>query len=1079
MLRKIFSRVSVLALLVAAAVAGVLGYLTHNWFMALIIGLSILLAVLLVLIVLHYVRREREAGLEEGLAKPDDEERHAQSEADLSRLGALQSKFLEAVDGIKKDFRGRAGVYELPWVLFIGDEDAGKSTLLAECGLDLPAQYARRGFGPTDTLEFVRANELIALDTSSRYLTCKSEQDEREWQRLLALLRRHRPDCPLEAVVFAISMDRLLRSQPAELEELARALRLRLNEIRVRLRIDVPVYIAVTKAAQVAGFAALARLLRPEQLLQAFGWTNDQRRLPDPEARVQGACAELAERLEVMLPDLMLREPDVPRQRALFVLPSDLVTAGDKLAGLLGIAFKKDVYSESTPFLRGVYFTSARADSGLASPTLERLGAPAPRFAADGAGALFLHELVLEVIRGDHTLALREPSIGPLGRRAIQVAAAIGALWFVWAWGTSFWQNYEGSVLLADRAAAVLSKTAGASQISDAARRDRDRGADRAEPPALHRLSAAVARGRCGEARLLVGVREADRRADQGAGPRRPAARRRRGRERRDRARLRRRLAAERQGRRRARAAARELRAADRARVGLPGRLRRVLALAAERSRKDLVRIEQEQLAQASGRLLKLDVLETITARERGPFPPARRVDLGLPAAPSADEGIVYGVYTSAGRERLIAPLLGSIENSGSVSSTVVKTFKSSFAERFDELWKAYLLDGELKPAERLEIATSPYLALLAQVEENTKGDVPGRETTPPWLETFREVRRTLPLAEAAQALADGKNPLKPADAPWVQYKAAIDAVAVETETTGKNSALALQLAHEVAAGKPTEFNRALDMVDSIVPRTGDAGAAAKLRRVLAMPFLDAFSAVMRSAMAELDNIYRDDISKRFAGALSPAAVDELCAKGGALETFVDGEVKPFLRGTHPRPLLEDRAMPLNARFGSLLDTCAEIRIGGGAAGAGGAGGGGGPGEETFTLTGVPAAVEGAPGMLVTSRVFEVSCEGQTAQLRYSEGSATQQKFECKPGCELTLSIVVATNAGVQRDVGKSWGTCGEFLSQGKHADGEIREWLVNGPDGSTIHARYRVKVAEKPKGPAGKPLSIPGGLGG
>ena len=69
---------------------------------------------------------------------------------------------------------------------------------------------------------------------------------------------------------------------------------------------------------------------------------------------------------------------------------------------------------------------------------------------------------------------------------------------------------------------------------------------------------------------------------------------------------------------------------------------------------------------------------------------------------------------------------------------------------------------------------------------------------------------------------------------------------------------------------------------------------------------------------------------------------------------------------------------------------------------AGGGGGGGGPGEETFTLTGVPAAVEGAPGMLVTSRVFEMSCEGESAQLRYSEGSATRQKFECRPGCELS-----------------------------------------------------------------------------
>ena len=39
-----------------------------------------------------------------------------------------------AVDGIKKDFRAARRSHELPWVLFIGDEDAGKSTLLAGAG---------------------------------------------------------------------------------------------------------------------------------------------------------------------------------------------------------------------------------------------------------------------------------------------------------------------------------------------------------------------------------------------------------------------------------------------------------------------------------------------------------------------------------------------------------------------------------------------------------------------------------------------------------------------------------------------------------------------------------------------------------------------------------------------------------------------------------------------------------------------------------------------------------------------------------------------------------------------------------
>ena len=197
----------------------------------------------------------------------------------------------------------------------------------------------------------------------------------------------------------------------------------------------------------------------------------------------------------------------------------------------LGVAFKKDVYSESTPFLRGVYFESARVERRRSSPTLERLGArDAPRFAADGAGSLFLRELVLEVIRGDHTLALREPSHrsarpprdpGRGGDRRALVRVGVGHVVLAELRG-------HGR-LLADRAARVLSKTAGASQIERPARRDRDRGADRAEPSALARLSASCgARSTRRSSATRDDLREVSRPPDQGAPARRSAARGRR-----------------------------------------------------------------------------------------------------------------------------------------------------------------------------------------------------------------------------------------------------------------------------------------------------------------------------------------------------------------------------------------------------------------------------------------------------------------------------------------------------------------------------------------------------------------------
>ena len=1089
LLGRVFSRVSALALAVAGVVAGALGYLTSNWLIALIIGLSILLAVLLVLIVLHYVRRERESGLGEGLTDRDEADRQRQSLEDSSRLGTLTARFQEAVEGIKSDFKNRAGVYELPWVLLIGEDSSGKSTLLAECGLDLPAQFARRGFGKTDTIEFIRANELIGIDTSGRYLACAQEQDTREWHQLLALLRRHRPDCPIETIVFTIPVDALLSRSPGELEELARSLRLRLNEIRVRLRVDVPVYIVATKADQLSGFGALSRLLPPQHLQQAFGWTNDQRRLPDPERRLLEAYEGISERLDAMLPELLQREPDSDRQRALFVLPQDLLAVATVLARFVGVAFKKDVYSESTPFLRGVYFESARVEGAAFSPTLEHVGARgAPPVSGSASGSLFLRELVLEVIKGDHTLALREPSIGPLGRRAIQSAAAIFALWFLWVWGTSFWQNYKGTAALAQSAGAVQATTTSASGLESLRTTIETQELVGRSP--LHWLGfrnlwSALddAKGvfatsfeksidRPTKSRLRADLTKEDATGVQAAIV----------------------LASDiewLQGDMEDATHAPQIESyAPRIAHGIEfgSAYASYSRWLPQRVRDDLVRSEQEQLAMASGRLLKLPVLEEITLRERGTFPPLHRTSLGLPASDDPAQGIVAGVYTAAGMERLIQPLLAAIDGSGSVSASTVNAFKRDYAARHDEVWRAYLLEVPLTPAERVEIAESPYLALIAQVDENTKPDVPGRESIPAWLEALREVRRTLPLAEAAESVMKGG---KVADAPWVAYKAAIDDVASKLEIAGKSGSSALALAHEVAEGQPTEFSSGIEVAARIVPRGSDAVSTARLRKILEMPFLDALSALLHVARGEVEALYRDQIVRKFSPPLSPEEQDALCGNGGALEEFVDAELKPFLRGQRPKPLLEDRAMPLGTAFAGLLSACDAIRrIPGGAAGAAGAAAAGaaagaGPGEATFTLTGVPSAVDGAPGVLVTSRVFEMSCEGQVEELRYSEGSSTSKKFACIPGCDLSLRIVLADETSTQQEVSRLWHgdtACDDFLKEGKVTAGDVHEWKVAGPNGSNVRARYRLS-APKPKAkpnapPPPKSIALPGGLG-
>jgi type VI protein secretion system component VasK len=121
------------AIVAVGVIAGVIGFFTRNWLLAMIAALSILLVVLVVLMVRMLVHREREERLDLGL---EDEARleKARAGAASDAAGAdLKERFRFALSEIKSKL---GGVYELPWYLVIGGLGSGKSALLSESGLD-------------------------------------------------------------------------------------------------------------------------------------------------------------------------------------------------------------------------------------------------------------------------------------------------------------------------------------------------------------------------------------------------------------------------------------------------------------------------------------------------------------------------------------------------------------------------------------------------------------------------------------------------------------------------------------------------------------------------------------------------------------------------------------------------------------------------------------------------------------------------------------------------------------------------------------------------------------------------------
>ena len=1020
-------RIAALTSGAVAAIALGLGVLTRNWLVALLIALTLLLAVLVGLLVRLLLRREREDALQVGVG---DARRASALGAGAAATGALsaEERFAAELDEIRAKLgRARGGP---PWWLVLGEAGAGKSALVAGSGLEFPAQVARRNFESTRFGSAILADQAVVIDTSGRFA-----RGGEEWRRLLGLLREARPGCPVDGVIVVVPAASLLRPRGGDLDEEARELRRRLNEIRVELAVDPPVYVVVSKADQLEGFAETVQALPKSWREQAVGWTNDQRRLADPEARVAEAFESLAARLDGFVAELLLREPDPARQRRIFVFPEQIGGLAHAAARFAGVAFRRDAYSDAAPFLRGVYLTSARG------------GEPAePAFARD---------LFLEIARGDEGLALPQSRLGPLGRRAVWLAAGVAVAWLLAVWGVSFAQNYSGTHDLARRAERALSADPSLRDLTDLwtaladARRDAH---SLISWLGFDTLGKAVERGE--RVYTFAFERSFDRLTKRN---------------------LENALAGRDERAVRASIAlATDLdwlasRGSDLDQLpdlsdylpqsaaqdanGYNAAYAAYTRLLGDRERDETLRAEQTMLAGAAGRLLHLTVLEEITSAPTGGFPAVRFEQFGLASPGDPLAYGVAGIYTAKGNDKLIGRLLGAIERTDSVSPGEVNGFRRQYAERYIASWRRFLQGAPIAAKAEPDPKSSPYLKLLPAIDANMSVDLPGDEEHPAWAQMVHDVLST--SAGVGAFLPGGDPAAKELGPPWTAYQKALDAVALDVESASTNGERALGLARDVAEGKPNAFASALDVVGKITRQSGDPAASQKLRELLSAPVLDGFSAVLLAARAELERRWSERIASRFAGELSAQRLAELYTPStGELPKFVAEELAPFYKDGVPRPVLGDRSLPLGPGFLAWMGRAREMsaHLSGGAIPGG---------VQAVRLRGVPSTVEGSDGLRVARRDLRLVCPDGEQVFLYREGSG-EQTFNWRSSCEeVALRVVLVSVANPSEvEVAREWRgplALPQFLQEGRVPGSDVYEWSVEGPEGSKVHVRYRL----------------------
>ncbi|MFC4161731.1 type VI secretion system membrane subunit TssM [Chitinimonas lacunae] len=352
-------------------------------------------------------------------------------------------------------------LYQLPWYVIVGAPGTGKTTALANSGLQFPladkyGEEGVQGVGGTRNCHWLFSDRAVLLDTAGRYSTHDSNKaaDGAEWAKFLGLLSRHRPRQPINGVLVAISATDLMQSTSVELDIQANALRARIQELRDELKIDFPLYVLITKLDLLAGFGEFFDDLTAEERAQVWGMT-----LPLPAAGEQVAfdsvSAEfdgLMDRLHARLLDRLERERDAGRRERLYAFPQRFAVLKAPLAEFTRRVFAQTPYQERS-LLRGIYFTSGTQSGQPVDPLLGRVsdalaverGDNQSRSAAVNRSH-FISRLLTDVVFAEAGLAglnrrwQRQRMLLAGGGYASLALLSVGALA---AWTVSYFRNQD------------------------------------------------------------------------------------------------------------------------------------------------------------------------------------------------------------------------------------------------------------------------------------------------------------------------------------------------------------------------------------------------------------------------------------------------------------------------------------------------------------------------------------------------------------------------------------------------------------------------------------------------------------
>src|SRR5258706_3355814 len=290
-----------------------------------------------------------------------------------ARLDDLRKKFETGV----KEYRSRGkDLYTLPWYAIVGEPGSGKTEAVRHSNVGFPPgmQDEFQGVGGTINMNWWFTNHAVLLDTAGRLMFEEVKPGETsEWKEFLGLLKKNRPNCPVNGLFLVIPSDSLIKDSADAIQNKAGKIAQQLDVIQRVLDVRFPVFVVVTKCDKVNGFREFFDGLTDPQLQhQRIGWSN-RAPLDEPfkpelvDKHLEQVAGRLRRRRLGLLRDPVPESSEGRRTDevdSLYAFPHSLETLSSRLRRYLETIFIAGEWLAKPLFLRGIYFSSSMRDGG-------------------------------------------------------------------------------------------------------------------------------------------------------------------------------------------------------------------------------------------------------------------------------------------------------------------------------------------------------------------------------------------------------------------------------------------------------------------------------------------------------------------------------------------------------------------------------------------------------------------------------------------------------------------------------------------------------------------------------------------